>query len=242
MRFWICFAIAAAASAATPAAFDVASIKPAAISAVREGGNRSHIEYTPTRLAMSNVSVADCVQWAHGVAQFQLSAPHVSSDAYDILAKTAAPVDVAQLKLMLQDLLAKRFHLETHRETRMLPVYELVVAKGGPKLSPARTGDVHVAESLPRIRNDSFVFSGVTLPEFGRMLAQLRGIELPIVDRTDLPGTFDIALKGAPAAAREADTVTLIGILQEQTGLKLSSAKAPFEVVVIDHAERPSEN
>lgn len=242
MRFWIWFAIAATALADPQPSFDVASIKPAAIPAAREGGNRSRIEHTPTSLTMSNVSLTDCVQWAYDVAPFQLSAAHVSTDAYDLRAKTAAPVDAAQLRLMLQHLLASRFHLAIHRETRMLPAYELIVAKGRPKLSPTRTGDVHTAESLPRIRNDSFVFSGVTLPEFARMFRQLRGIELPIVDRTGLTGTFDIALKGAPAAAREADTVALLGILQEQTGLKLSLAKAPFEVIFIDRSEHPSEN
>jgi uncharacterized protein (TIGR03435 family) len=81
----------------------------------------------------------------------------------------------------------------------------------------------------------------VTLGEFAGMLAQLRGIG-PVVDRTGISGNFDVRLKSAPEATREADTGALIEILREQTGLKLVSSKAPFEVIVIDHAEKPSEN
>ena len=80
------------------------------------------------------------------------------------------------------------------------------------------------------------------MPEFARMLSQLRGIELPVVDRTGIPGAFDIELKAAPSAAREGDAGALLAIVHRQLGLNLASAKAPFEVVVIDHAEKPSEN
>ena len=147
---------------------------------------------------------------------------------------------------MLQDLLAKRFKLALHRGTKMLPVYELVVAKGRPNLHAADAGAscplVHAAESLPRIQNDSFLFSDASMAELAQMLTQLRGIDLPVVDRTGIMGTFDIVLKSAPSAAREADSAALFTIIQEQLGLKLAPAKAPMEVWVIDHAEKPSEN
>jgi uncharacterized protein (TIGR03435 family) len=228
-----------------PAAFEVASIKPSAIPVGREGGNRSRIEHTPNSLTMLNVGLTDCVQWAYGVAYFQVSASHSSSDSYDILAKTGAPVTISQLRMMLQDLLVKRFKLALHRETKMLGVYELVVARGGPKLPPANATSrplLHAAESLPQIQNDSFLFSDVSMVEFAQMLTQLRGITLPVVDRTGITGTFDIVLKSAPNATREADSAALFAIIQEQLGLKLVSAKAPIEVMVIDHAEKPSEN
>ncbi len=147
---------------------------------------------------------------------------------------------------MLQSLLAKRFNLAVHRETRMLPVYELVVAKGGPKLPPPNVAaagpPIHSAESLPRVQNDSFLFSDAAMPEFARMLSQLRGIDLPVVDRTGITGNFDIVLKSAPSLAREGDTAGLFALIPAQLGLKLISAKAPLEVIVIDHAEKPSEN
>jgi uncharacterized protein (TIGR03435 family) len=228
-----------------PASFAAASIKPAVVAIGREGGNRSRIQHTPTSLTMSNVTLADCVEWAYGLAPFQLPGARPGSDSYDILAKTDAPVEVGQLKAMLQDLLAKRFQLAIHRESKLLPVYELVVAKGGPKLPKANVpsdGPVHTADSLPRVENGAFVFANASLPEFAEMLAKLRGIDLPVVDRTGIAGNFDMVLKSAPAAAREADTAALFALVQEQLGLKLVSAKAPFEIVIIDHAGKPSAN
>jgi len=237
-------AIAIAASNAQAQSFDVASIKPAVVPVGREGGNRSRIEHTPTSLTMLNIDLNECVQWAYGVASFQVSAAHESRDSYDIRAKSGASVAVSQLRIMLRDLLAKRFSLALHRETKMLPVYELVVVKGGPKLSAANanTSRVHAAESLPRIQNDSFLFSDASMPEFAQMLAQLRGIELPVVDRTGITGNFDIVLKSGPSLTREGDVAGLFALLPAQLGLKLVAAKAPIEVIVIDHSERPSEN
>jgi uncharacterized protein (TIGR03435 family) len=92
-------------------AFEVASIKLSAIPVGREGGNRAQIEHTPNSLTMLNVALSDCVPWAYGVASFQLSAPHLSTDTYDILAKTGTPAPVSELRMMLQDLLSKRFKL-----------------------------------------------------------------------------------------------------------------------------------
>jgi uncharacterized protein (TIGR03435 family) len=225
--------------------FDVESIKPAAISAGREGGNRSRIDHTPTSLSMWNVSLSDCMQWACSVAPFQIFRAQLSSDSYDIVAKVESPVSVSELRIMLQDLLRRRFQLVHHRATRMLPAYELAVAKGGPRLplpNGAAESHVHSTESLPQVENDSFVFLNVSLAEFATMLAKLRGIELPVVDRTGITGTFDLVLKSAPSAAREGDTAALFAIIHEQLGLKIVPSKAPFEVLVIDRAGKPSEN
>jgi uncharacterized protein (TIGR03435 family) len=91
---------------------------------------------------MTHVALSDGVQWAYGVAFYQISDAHLSGDSYDIRAKTGNPATVPQLRMMLQDLLAKRFKLVLHRESRMLPVYEVTVAKGGAKLpAAAREGD-----------------------------------------------------------------------------------------------------
>lgn len=229
--------------AADVPSFEAASINPASIPVGGEGRNRSRIEYSPKSLTMLNVDLTRSVEWAYGVEYFQISAPHISSETYDILAKTADAVSVSQLRLMLQDLLARRFHLTLHRETRMVSVYELVAAKGGPKLPPPKPdASVHAAESLPRIENDSFVFHDSTMPHFAAVLMQLRGIDLPVVDRTGIAGTFDLALKGAPAVTREGDTAALFAIVQDQLGLRLAPAKDPMEVIVIDHADKPTGN
>ncbi len=234
---------AAAPQPANPS-FDVASIKPAANPPGREGGNRSRIETTPTSLTLRNVALTDCVQWAYGLTASQISAPHTSADAYDILAKTGNPATVAELRLMLQNLLAERFKLKVHRESRLVAVYEMVVAKSGPHLPPANASHqiVHSAESLPQVRNGSFLFPDASLPEFAAMLMQLNGVDLSVVDRTGIAGSFDLELKSAPAAARAGDTAALFDLIEAQLGLKLRRAKASLEVLVIDRAEKPGQD
>lgn len=236
-------AVAAGVAQSQADSFEAASIKPAVVAAGREGGNRSRIEHTPTSLSMWNVSVSDCVQWAYNLASFQMSDSHVSTDSYDILARTGAPVSVSQLRALLQKLLADRFKLALHRENKILPVFDLVIAKGGAKLPQANPATaLHVVETLPRVQHDAFVFHDASMVEFGRMLSQLRGIELPVIDRTGIAGNYDIVLKSAPAVTREGDTSALFALIQEQLGLRLVSSRAPIEVVVIDRAEKPSRN
>jgi uncharacterized protein (TIGR03435 family) len=230
------------------AAFEVSSIRRAAIwKAGGEGSKRSKIEYSPGSLSMWNVDLTDCVQWAYAIKFYQISGPGFpGSERYDILAKTGNSVPVKQLRAMLQDLLEKRFQLRVHRETKMRPVYELVVAKGGPRL-PVPKADTDLSptnatESLPRVQDGSFVFQDASMTEFAAKLSLLRGVDLPVIDRTDIKGVFDITLKSAANAILQPDGPSVSTLVQEQLGLKLVSAKAPIEVIVIDHVERPSEN
>jgi len=226
-------------------AFEVASIKPSALSMKGgEGSGRSRIEHSPDSVTMRNVDLKDCVQWAYGVEYYQIPAPNsLDGKGYDVLAKAAGAVPVSQLRLMLQQLLAERFKLTLHRETRTMPVYALTVAKGGPKLpSPNADDGHHAVESLPRIQDGSFVFAGTTIGEFAAKLSLLRGIDRPVVDQTGIQGSFDLILKGGAEATRQADGASLFTLIQEQLGMKLVATKAPLEIVVIDHAEKPSEN
>jgi uncharacterized protein (TIGR03435 family) len=87
-----------------------------------------------------------------------------------------------------------------------------------------------------------FVFSNVTMGEFAQQLTELRGIDLPVVDRTGIQGVYDINLKSAAKAILDPQGPSLLTLIQEQLGLKLVSAKDPVEVVVVDHAETPSAN
>ena len=97
-------------------------------------------------------------------------------------------------------------------------------------------------EFLPRVVDGSFVFSNVSMAEFAEQLTHLRGIELPVVDRTGIQGVYDITLKSAARAMLETDGSSLRSLIQVQLGLKLVSAKNPIEVAIVDHAEKPSEN
>jgi len=233
--------------AVSPAkAFDVASVRPAALwKSGGEGSKRSRVEYSPRSLSLWNVDLTDCVQWAYSVKFYQVSGPgFLNSERYDIFAKTENSVPASQLRAMLQDLLEKRFQLTLHRETKMLSVYDLVIAKGGPRL-PAPKADLspaHAAESLPRVEDGSFVFQDASITEFAAKLSLLRGIDLPVVDQTDIQGVFDIMLKSAADAILQPDGPSLSTLIQEQLGLRLVPAKAPVQVLVIDHVGKPSEN
>jgi uncharacterized protein (TIGR03435 family) len=232
-------------AAAPPAAFEAASVRPAVAGASGyEGTSRSKVEYTSSRLTMSNVDLIDCVKWAYDAREDQISGGNgLGGERYEILAKSAAPVPVSQLRIMLQALLAERFKLKVRRETKLLPVYELTVARRGVKLPAAKAADEvsphHSAESLPRVDDGSFVFSETSMAEFAQKLSMLHGVERPVLDRTGIQGFYDITLKGAAAAVRQ-DDGSLFGLIEDQLGLRLVPSKEPVETLVIEHAEKPT--
>jgi uncharacterized protein (TIGR03435 family) len=233
-------------SSKSPIAFEVASIRPAIHGVGEEGSSRSEIESTADSLTMRNVDLREMVQWAYGLQNYQVLGTHMLEGLrYDIRARAGDRESVSTLRLMLQDLLATRFKVQLHREEKRTVVYELVVAKDGPRL-PANKADTlpssYLKESLPRVVDGSFVFTSVSITEFAQQLTQLRGIDLPVVDRTMIQGVYDITLKSAAKAILEPDGPSLLTLIQEQLGLKLVSAKDPIEVLTVDHAENPSAN
>jgi len=146
---------------------------------------------------------------------------------------------------MLQTLLAERFQLQVHRETKELPVYALVAAKGGPKLHKAEPG----GNTDMRGENGSFVFRGTSMPQFSEDLSTLSQVDRPVLDRTGIPGVFDFNLKFGESndemkrALIAGDGASIFTLIQEQLGLKLEARKGPVEMLVIDHVEMaPVEN
>ncbi len=227
--------------------FEVASIRTAAISEKGgEGSSRSQIEYAGDSLMMRNVDLSEMVQWAYNLDHYQLQGPNMLiGQRYDVRAKAGDRVPVATLRLMLQDLLVTRFNVQLHHEQKRTSVYELVVAKDGPRLPNDKSTTLsssYPKESFPRVVDGSFVFSNVSMTEFAEQLTELRGIDLPVIDRTGIQGVYDITLKSAARALLEPDGPSLLTLLQEQLGLKLVSAKYPIDVFVVDHAEKPSAN
>lgn len=188
---------------------------------------------------------------------------HYDIEAKDIEAKVADE-DVAAWKqpevqrAMLQQLLADRFKLVTHREYSERPVYNLIVAKGGPKFKAAETTDmVEIRKNHPTAtalpggavlvhgsKQGETTLLGTTMADLGVLLGE--GSGRPIEDKTGLTGKYDITLaldlSPGPDGARPDPTTVIITALQEQLGLKLEPAKESVEVLVIDHVERPSEN
>ena len=139
---------------------------------------------------------------------------------------------------MLQALLAERFGLKVHRETKELPVYELVIAKDGAKLKETAEGKPGGYSMYP----GKLEGNGI---ELGSLVISLQNSAgRIIVDKTGLKGRYDISLKwSANDDPNSGDSgPDLFTALQEQLGLKLQPAKAPVDTIVIEHIERPSEN
>ena len=167
---------------------------------------------------------------------------------------------------MLQSLLEDRFKVQLHRETKELPVYWLVVAKGGPKirLSPDQTSSDDVGPAPAgagpgrggmQVRPGMLFGNAVPIPQFATTLSRF-ALDRLAIDKTNLAGRFDIQLRWAPdtpesptgpggmtpSPASPSDYPSIFTAIQEQLGLKLESSRGPVEVLVIDHAERPGEN
>jgi uncharacterized protein (TIGR03435 family) len=235
-------------SSAPPSiAFEVASIRPAVADAPGgEGSTRSQIQPAPDSLILRNIDLDEMIQWAYSLQHNQLANPGVlHNHRYDVRARVAVSVSENTLRLMLQDLLATRFNLKLHRTQKQTSVYELVVAKGGPRLPPDKAGKLPASyprETFPRVVDGSFVFTNTSMPDFAQQLTELRGIDLPVLDRTGIPGVYDITLKSAAAAVRDPNGPSLLTLIHEQLGLKLVAAKDPIEVVVIDNVDEPSGN
>ncbi len=183
----------------------------------------------------TSVTAKALIAYAYDVREFQISGGPgwLGSEEYDIVAKPDGDVGGDKVLAMAKSLLAERFKLSLHHESKEMPVLALVVAKGGPKLQPA-------AGHGPEVRGGRgrFVARNVTMGLFAAQLAG-RVLDRPVLDRTGIAGEFDITLEWAfdPGA----DNGPSIGTaLQEQLGLKLEAQKGAVDVLVIDRVERPS--
>jgi uncharacterized protein (TIGR03435 family) len=183
----------------------------------------------------------------------------LNTDFYDIVAKAPGNAGMDEMYgAMTKALLEERFRLRLHDETRQMPVYDLTVAKGQ-KLIPAKEGSCvpldlkTVLQSVPPSnycgRNTTskgvptvFDGYGMTVAEF--VNRALRTLDRPVIDRTGLKGRFDIHLTFVPPDLSSAEDTgqSIFSALQDQLGLKLSPARGPVEVHVIDRVERPSGN
>jgi uncharacterized protein (TIGR03435 family) len=160
---------------------------------------------------------------------------------------------------MQQALLADRFKLKVHFETRLLPIYALVVAKGGPKLKASEMNPANRAEmakpAFLQVRSGRVAGAGTTIGMLAEVLERQDevgnspgGRGRIVVDKTNLSGRYDWTLHWTPwqdlssGELSDSKGPSLFTALQEQLGLKLEPAKGKVEVVVIDHIDLPSEN
>jgi uncharacterized protein (TIGR03435 family) len=201
------------------------------------------------------------ILYAYKLHDFQLSGgPNwLTTDTWEVTAKVdqppanydSLPNDArdALARQRLQAVLAQRFNLKCHYETRELPVYNLILAKGGSRLTPtpADAKNIGSLSSNGRNRARHIDGTGVSLPFITAVLSQPLG--RIVIDKTGLTGlyTFSLSYTSDPGAASSAndDTATaptIFTALEEQLGLKLESAKGPVPILVIDDIQKPSEN
>jgi uncharacterized protein (TIGR03435 family) len=241
----IASSVAFGQSPAAPPEFGVASVK--ASTAGKAGGAAGHWQTGPGSISMVNVTLRTAVQWAYDVKSYQVSAPGwMEDERYDIAAKSEGRVPTAQLRLMMQSLLAQRFKLAVHRETRELAVFALSIGKGGHKLHVSEgEGEAKLAPG----KGGEMSLSAQHVP-LSRLADLLSGaLRAPVVDMTGLTGRYDFAIDlmayipmdadGKPAAGVENDVAGIVSnALQEQLGLKLEAKKTAVETIVVDKAEK----
>jgi len=253
--------------------FDVASVRENKSVDVNAGITMSG-QFTPhtTNLRVINWRIESLISYAYGIDEYAVVGapkwpwPTVfvieakgDSEADAKMAALTKEQQWAEQKHMFQMLLEERFKLKTHWETKEGDVYNLVVAKGGPKLG-AEGSMPPSAEELKNFgdhpvlplyqKNDGrgydFIAHGCSMEQWAGMLTAQ--FSRPVIDKTGLTGKYDFVVKykGAREGDRRADdmdpTPPLDRALQEELGLKVEATKGPVKVLAIDHVEKPGEN
>jgi len=222
------------------ASFEVATVKRS------QPGSTSGTFWSPPgvgKFAATNASLAFLLQMAFGVDDEQIPGKPawLESDLFDVVAKPDAGIALSreELKPRLQELLEQRFHLKTHRETKLVRGYELVVAKGGPRMTAAASD--HWPGFRVRVGPGRMEGLNWSMAYLATMLARPAG--LPVEDRTGLTGSYDIKLLYAADIETDSSLPSLFTAVQESLGLKLVTGKVPVRMLVIDSVERaPTEN
>jgi uncharacterized protein (TIGR03435 family) len=233
--------------------FEVASIKPSGPSATRPGRlGAVQVVTRSDRLTARGAYLKELIQTAYGVEDYQVSGEPawIGSALFDVEAKSMDAANRERLLLMLRALLAERFKLTVHRETKQLAIYALTVAKNGPKFRALTESEANCWGALcaasPSRTN---VMRWRDLPSMAIFLTRL-GSDRPVIDKTGLVGNFALEADMTPilevndqaAPTNETMFEGLVSTVEDRLGLRLVQTKAPVEVVVIDHVERPSGN
>ncbi len=265
---WACSVVVMLQAQSPAPAFEVASIKTNRSGAVAQ---RISAPRGTGRLDVTNGSLHVLVLNAFSLADFQLAGEPdwMRQTRFDIAARGDASATREQISAMLRTLLADRFHLATHRETREQPIYALVLARADGRLGPHMTPTTRDCQALTTGRADqpppnaggqtlcgttmtpdSINAGARTLQQVAKELTGVLGRQ--VIDQTGLSGLFDLDLTftaeipdrpgTSPSPAANPDAPSIFAAVQEQLGLKLEARKGPVEVLVIDRVELPEEN
>jgi bla regulator protein BlaR1 len=244
MRATLIFLAVFTAAAQTPATkpeFEAASVK-----SNTTGGNSSSSNGSKGQLVIVNNSLHRLIERAYSVKAFQVTGPDwLDAARFDVMAKYPEGSKNEDSPAMLRTLLEERFKLATHDETREMPGYELVVAKGGLKIKPVEKGESGTSSNSSNTLVTLQVTS-IDMAGFADFLGRRLGSA--VVDRTKADNfyTFDLRWSLDPEGTAIDRTASEFAAIQDAIaplGLHLQAAKVPVQVVVVDHAERvPSDN
>jgi uncharacterized protein (TIGR03435 family) len=243
----------AIALAEKTAPFDVISIKLHNPATDLPNEQSSNLSFHDDILTASNVSLEFIVQFAYDIKSDQISglSGPVSSAHFDIEAKVLAPdggtppkLTDGEMQAKLIPMLAERFHFKAHLQPKTLPVYDLVVQRGGLKIKLSQD---EIKDSSWNVngQDTSKILSGKGMRMSDLAAALADEVHREVVNKTDLEGHADITLKWSDDVAAEVGGPNVISIftaVEEQLGLKLQPSKGPVNTLVIDHVEMPSEN
>jgi uncharacterized protein (TIGR03435 family) len=233
--------------------FEVASVKPS------DGHFGIDMKTYPNRLS-STCNAHELIVAAYSMERWQVigGPAWLSTDLFEVDAKTSEDLSrdtdrvlalgrpaPRRMMLMLQTLLAERFNLKVHRETREDNVFTLVVAKGGPKLqAPKDTSRSYIGygrTGTPQAMAITYTMQGVNAP-MAQLAHSLEGnMHRPVSDQTGLQGNYDFRLEYGDDSTT-GDAPALSTALEDTAGLKLNTGKGPVEYLVVDHVDKPSPN
>jgi uncharacterized protein (TIGR03435 family) len=223
------------------AAFEVASVKPLGTEAPMGVGRLLRLQLRPNLLEAKQATLKALIGEAYHIDQLQIvDGPNwLDRDRFNVTGKCGRQATREEFRAALRNLLAERFALTTHRETRVVPIYRMVVAKDGPKFQPAQDEGPSSPAAFGHLRFRD-------LPSLCAVLSTFS--DRVVVDETGLQGRYgldvDISAHMRQGADHEKDDPFAVVLREtaQQLGVRFVSAKAPLEVLVVDRAERPSAN
>jgi uncharacterized protein (TIGR03435 family) len=239
--------------------FEVASVKTNKSGGLTQAGARPEGDH----VTATNATLRQLIQAAYNIGTDSLigGPSWINRDRFDLIAKAPALLSGNEWRLMLRTLLADRFKLAAHRETRKSDMFALTLARRdrslGPNLRPAQIDCASLrAQSTDngdpcgqRSLGNALMVGKASIRGMGidSLLGTVaRDAGRPVVDRTGLTGAFDWDLTWTPLTNRrpgiDPDGPTIFTALQEQLGLKLEGIKGTTDVLVIDRVERPTED
>ncbi|HWF07373.1 MAG TPA: TIGR03435 family protein [Bryobacteraceae bacterium] len=231
-RLLLVFVGTAAAFGQSSPAFEVASIKP------YRPGDPTGVRVDGAHFSSSGIPLRNLIYSSYGVSNWRIfGGPAWLDEAYDIQATLPPNTAPAQLNEMMRMLLAERFGLAIHRETREISVYALVAGKNPPKLKTSSADRLSVKAGRGRLE-----LHRVSTEIFVTYLWSSRATDRPVIDATGLKGFFDIDFDWDPANDPAKSGQSVFTSIQEELGLWLESRRSPFECIMIDRIERPSAN